>query len=134
MLIEVLLLGVLLYVILEYNGSISTNKFIVDNSDIFKKLKEKDFDFYVKAKYGDAIDVEKIFNIRLRNGLMVIVLMLFLFITDLNYANILFSIIAGYGVFKLSYMSLKKHYKLHLHKIDLMLPYYLKNLEIFEKN
>lgn len=130
MLIEVLILGVLLYAILEYNGSISTNKFIIDNNDIFIKLKEKDYDFFVKARYGDAIDVEKLFNIRLRNGMIVILVMLFLFITDLNFANILFCILAGYGVFKLSYMSLKKYYKSHLHKIDLMLPYYLKNLEI----
>lgn len=130
MYIEVLILGVLFYVILEYNGSISTNKFIVDNADIFVKLKEKDYDFFAKARYGDAIDVEKLFNVRLRNGLIVILIMIFLFITDLNYANILLSVIAGFGVFKLSYMQLKRHYKTHLHKIDLMLPYYLKNLEI----
>ena len=58
MMIEVMILGILLYVILEYNGSISTNKFIIDNQDIFKKLKEKDYDFYAKARYGDSIDVE----------------------------------------------------------------------------
>lgn len=130
MLIEVLILGVLLYIILEYNGSISTNKFIIDNSDIFIKLKEKDYEFYAKAKYGDTIDVDKLFNVRLRNGLLVIIVMIFLFITDLNYANILFCIIVGYGMFKLSYIQLKKYYNAHLHKIDLMLPYYLKNLEI----
>jgi hypothetical protein len=128
--LEILILGVLIYIILEYNGSISTNKFVMDNSDLFKKLKEKDFEFYAKAKYGDSVDVEKLFNVRLRNGLLVILMMVFLFITDLNYANILFCLIAGYGVFKLSYLQLKKYYKSHLHKIDLMLPYYLKNLEI----
>ncbi len=130
MLIEVLILGVLLYIILEYNGSISTNKFIVDNSDVFKKLKEKDYEFYAKAKYGDAIDVEKLFNVRLRNGLLVILLLVFLNITNLNYTTILLCMLAGYGVFKLSYIQLKNYYKAHLHKIDLMLPYYLKNLEI----
>ncbi|NLL02302.1 MAG: hypothetical protein GX265_04710 [Mollicutes bacterium] len=130
MMLEILILGVLIYIILEYNGSISTNKFVMDNSDLFKKLKEKDFEFYAKAKYGDSVDVEKLFNVRLRNGLLVILMMVFLFITDLNYANILFCLIAGYGVFKLSYLQLKKYYKSHLHKIDLMLPYYLKNLEI----
>lgn len=130
MLIEVMLLGIILYAILEYNGSISTNKFIVDNEDIFKKLKEKDFDFYAKAKYGDSIDIEKLFNVRLRNGLFVVFLLIFVFITDLNYVNILFALIAGYGMFKLSYLQLKKYYKAHLHTIDLMLPYYLKNLEI----
>ncbi len=130
MLVEVLILGVLLYIVLEYNGSISSNKFIMDNTDIFMKLKEKDYDFFAKAKYGDSIDVDKLFNTRLRNGLLVILVMMFVFITDLNFTNILFSIIAGYAVFKLSYQSLKKYYKTHLHKIDTMLPHYLKNLEI----
>ena len=36
MLIEVLILGILLYIILEYNGSISTNKFLIDNKIYFK--------------------------------------------------------------------------------------------------
>ena len=130
MLIEVIILGVLLYIILEYNGSISTNKFIVDNQDLFKKLKEKDYDFYAKAKYGDAIDVDKLFNIRLRNGLITIFMMIFLFITNMNYINLILSLIVGYGVFKLSYLNLKKYYKSHLQEIDLMLPYYLKSLEI----
>lgn len=130
MLFEVLGLGILLYVVLEYNGSISTNKFIVDNKDIFVKLKESDFEFYARARYGDAIDTEKLFNIRLRNGLIVIFLSVFMFITSLNYAKIILSFIAGFGMFKLSYMQLKKYYKTHLHKIDIMLPYFLKNLEI----
>lgn len=130
MLIEALILGVILYVILEYNGSISTNKFIVDNRDLFNKLREKDFDFYAKARYGDSIDVEKLFNVRLRNGLLVVFLMIFMFVADLSYINIIFSLLCGYGVYKLSYIQLKNYYKSHLHEIDLMLPYYLKNLEI----
>lgn len=48
MMIEVMILGILLYVILEYNGSISTNKFIIDNQDIFKKLKKKTMIFMQK--------------------------------------------------------------------------------------
>ena len=130
MMIEVMLLGVILYIILEYNGSISTNKFIIDNEDLFKKLKEKDFDFYAKAKYGDSVDVELLFNSRLKNGLLVIFLLIFAFITDLTYVKILFSLIAGYGAYKLNYFKLRKYYKTHLHEIDIMLPYYLKNLEI----
>ena len=95
MMIEVMLLGVSLYIILEYNGSISTNKFIIDNEDLFKKLKEKDFDFYAKAKYGDSVDVELLFNSRLKNGLLVIFLLIFAFITDLTYVKILFSLIVS---------------------------------------
>ena len=130
MLIEVMILGILLYVILEYNGSISTNKFIMDNQDIFKKLKEKDYDFYAKARYGDSIDVEALFNARLKNGLIVIFLLIFAFISKLSYVNCIFAVIVGYGVYKLNYLKLRKYYKTHLHEIDIMLPYYLKNLEI----
>jgi len=124
MLIEVVILGVLLFIILQYN------KFVHDNQDIFMKIKESDYDFYAKAKYGVSIDVQKLFNIRLRNGIITIFVMIFIFIADLSYLNILFSLIAGYGVYKFNYLQLKKYYKSHLHEIDVMLPYYLKNLEI----
>ena len=130
MMIEVMVLGVILYIILEYNGSISTNKFIVDNEDLFKKLKEKEYDFYAKAKFGDSVDVEQLFNARLKNGLLVMFLLIFAFIADLSYIKILLSILAGYLTYKLNYFTLRRYYKTHLHEIDIMLPYYLKNLEI----
>lgn len=47
--------------------------------------------------------------------------------------NILFIIVAFIGaffVYKIQYNQLKGFYKKHLYKIDLMLPYYLKSLEI----
>ncbi len=130
MLLEVIILGVILFVLLQYNGTISTSKFINDNQDVFMKIKESDFDFYAKARYGDSIDVQKLFNVRLRNGMLTIFICIFLFIGDLTYLNVLFSLIAGFLVYKLNYNSLKRYYKKHLHTIDLMLPYYLKNLEI----
>ena len=43
-------------------------------------------------------------------------------------------IVLGYLVFKMPYMSLKSFYKRYMHQIDLMLPYYLKNLEILCQN
>ena len=128
MLIEVLILGVLLYVILEYNGSISTNKFLNDNKDIFIKMKEKDYDFYLKAKYGDAVDIQSIYNARLRNGMLVMFLLILFFIADLSYIKVIITLIAAYGVFKLPYFQIKRYYKAHLSQIDMMLPYYLKSL------
>ena len=38
--------------------------------------------------------------------------------------------IVGFVAFKYPYMRLKKYYKNHLYEIDIMLPYYLKGLEI----
>ena len=95
MLIEVLIIGVLLYVILEYNGSISTNKFLNDNKDIFIKMKEKDYDFYLKAKYGDAVDIQSIYNARLRNGMLVMFLLILFFISDLSYIKFIITLIAA---------------------------------------
>ena len=130
MLIEVLIIGVLLYVILEYNGSISTNKFLNDNKDIFIKMKEKDYDFYLKAKYEDDVDIQSIYNARLRNGMLVMFLLILFFIADLSYIKVIITLIAAYGVFKLPYFQIKRYYKAHLSQIDMMLPYYLKSLEI----
>ena len=61
---------------------------------------------------------------------IVIVVFLFIFLTELSAINIVLSIFVGYLVFKSNYTSLKKYYKKHLHDIDIMLPYYLKGLEI----
>ena len=44
--------------------------------------------------------------------------------------NIVLSIVVGYFAYKMDYNNLKKYYKKHLHDIDVMLPYYLKGLEI----
>ncbi len=127
---EILILGIIIFFLLNYSGRISSRRFIEDNQDVFLKLKEEDYDFYVQAKYGDQVDPNILFNTRIRNGLIVIAAFLFLFLTGLDYVKILFSLLAGFLVFKLDYLNLRTYYKKHLHDIDLMLPYYLKNLEI----
>jgi hypothetical protein len=71
-----------------------------------------------------------LFNKRIRNGLIVIVVLIFCFISKLNYVTVLFSILGGFVVFKLDYLNIKNYYKRHLHEIDAMLPHYLKTLEI----
>ena len=55
---------------------------------------------------------------------------MFLFLDSLNLLNIVLAFLIGFLVFKLPYQALKKYYKQHLHEIDIMLPYYLKSLEI----
>ena len=40
------------------------------------------------------------------------------------------SAVVAFVVFKAPYTQLKNYYKQHLHEIDVMLPYYLKSLEI----
>ncbi len=115
---------------MSFSGRVDTNRFIDDNQTYFSKLKEDDFDFYCRAKYGDEVDTDKLFSARLRNGLVAIVIMFFIFLNKLSYVNILFTIIVGFLVYKLNYINLKSYYKKHLHEINLLLPYYLKSLEI----
>ncbi len=130
MAVEIVIIGIIILFVMSYTGRINTNKFIADNEVYFKKLKEEDWDFYVKAKYGDGVNGDVLFNKRIRNGLIVMVVLMFCFISKLNYVTILFSILGGVLIFKLDYFNIRKYYKRHLHEIDAMLPHYLKSLEI----
>lgn len=130
MYLEILIFGIIIFFLFAYSGRIDTNKFIADNQGNLSKLKEEDWDFYVKAKYGDKVDPNVLFNKRLRNGLIAIVLVLFFFISELNYIYIICAILAGFAIFKMDYMNIRSYYKKHLHEIDILLPYYLKGLEI----
>ena len=127
---EIVIVAVIIFVVLTTNGFINPNKFIQDNSDIFHKLKEEDYDFLVKAKYGDGLDPDVLFQKRIKNGLLIIVLLIFIMLKDLSLVKIVLSVIAGFVMFKMDYSNLKSYYKKHLVKIDAMLPYYLKGLEI----
>lgn len=127
---EIAIIGVLIVVMLLSRGMIDGNQFIKDNEKAFNLLKEDDYDFLVAAKYGDAIDPNILFEKRVKNGLLVLVLLFVIFISSLNFVNIIACFAAGFLVFKSGYSNLKSYYKKHLHEIDLLLPYYLKSLEI----
>ena len=127
---EVIIVGAIIIGVLLYNNTINGKKFIKDNEIIFEQLKEDDYDFLVAAKYGDKVDPKLLFNKRIKMAFITIVVFLFMFLTELSAINIVLSIFVGYLVFKSNYNSLKKYYKKHLHDIDVMLPYYLKGLEI----
>ena len=127
---ELIIFAVIMLFLFNYSGKINMNKFFQDNNDYFMKLKESDWDFLVKAKYGENADPDLLFNKRLRNALIAIVAVICFFISELNYIYILVSLFIGIGVFKMDYMNIKKYYKTYMHQIDILLPYYLKSLEI----
>ena len=130
MYIEIIIFGAILFLLFNYSGRIKANRFIEDNKEYFKKLKEEDYDFLVKAKYGDGVDPDYIFTKRIRNAFIVFILSTLIFIGSLSLAKIVISLTISIFVFKSGYSSLKKYYKQHLHIIDSLLPYYLKGLEI----
>ena len=127
---EVIIVGAILVGVLLYNKTIDGKRFIKDNEVIFEHLKESDYDFLVAAKYGDKVDPVALYNKRIKMAFITIVIFLFIFLADLSAINIVLSLLIGYVVFKSNYNSLRTYYKKHLHEIDVMLPYYLKGLEI----
>jgi len=128
--LEIIIIAIIIFVVMTYNGQLSFGQLIDDNFHLFRKLKEDDWDFYVKAKYGNNVNSDKIFIKRVRNGLLVIILVLFFFIKDLDALKILIACVIGFLAFKLDYFNMKSYYKRHIFYIDSMLPHYLKSIEI----
>ena len=114
--IEIIIVAVIVFGIMTITGQISINQLISDNQLLFLKLKEKDWDFLVRAKYGDNI--------------IVMTIAFAIFIKDLNAVKVLLIFVLGIFIFKTSYNDIKKYYQRHMADIDSMLPHYLKNLEI----
>lgn len=131
---EILLIGVILIYILQRNNKVDTGKFIRDNGNWLRKFKESDYDFLVMSKYGESVDPDVLFDKRIQNAFLVSVVLLFMFITELSFINVLAAILIGFFVFKSGYSSLKSYYKAHLHEINLQLPYFLKNLEVLAQH
>ncbi len=127
---EIIVIGIIAFIVLTANGYVKPNKFIQDNQDIFMKLKEEDYDFLVRAKYGEGLDSDVLYQKRIKNGLIVIILLIFIMLSNLTLVKVVLACVGGYGMFKLDYINLKNFYKAHLLQIDSMLPYYLKGLEI----
>ena len=105
-----ILVAIIFFVIFQVNKKLDTRKFITDTEPYLRFLMEDDYKFLLSVKYGDNYDLEKCFSGRIRDGLIVIA--------------------AWFLAFKLPYIQLKSYYKANLHRINLMLPYFLKSLEI----
>ena len=127
---EIIIVCGLIVFICFYNKTIDGKKFIADNEKFFQLLREKDYDFLVFSKYGDDADCDELFKKRVMNGLLFGLLFFMIFLSNLSLINVVLTLLIAFGVFKLPYMQLKNFYKAHLHEIDLLLPYYLKGLEI----
>ncbi len=132
--IEVLLIVIILIFGLVYSGTVSTKQFLDEDNGLFLGLKESDYDFYCHAKYGDDINVNKLFMMRIRNAFYGTLAILALCVSNLSFVVIVVILVVGYFIFKLPYMSLKTYYKKYMDQVDLLLPYFLKNLEILAQN
>ena len=131
MYIEMLLIAVIVFYIFIVNKKISATGMFGSDSRLTGILKEKDYDFLLIAKYGDRVyDPNEVFMKRVRDGVLVTIALVFLFLSQLNYLTVIAALVVGFLVFKSQYLSLKKWYRQHLNYIDSLLPYYLKTLEV----
>ncbi len=132
--IEIIAVGLILLFVFVYVGAFDFGKFVDDNKALFSKLKEDDYDFYLISKYGDNVDLVAKFESRVKTGIITFIAGLIIAISsssDINFAVKLVIVIAlTYLLYKDDYSKVKRFYKVHLHEINLKLPYYLKSLEI----
>src|SRR5574344_67616 len=125
-----IIIGVLTIFIMYYNKRLNFNKFINETTPYFRFLMEDDYKFLLTIKYGSDVDVDQLFSGRVRNGLIAGVALVFLFLSDFKFVYAIVAVAAAYLVYKFPYTQLKNYYNANLHTINLMLPYYLKSLEI----
>ena len=131
MYIEMLIIAVIVFYIFIVNKKISTTGMFGADSKLTNILKEKDYDFLLIAKYGDRVyDPNEVFMKRVRNGVLVTIALIFLFLSQLSYLSVIAAVVVGFLVFKSQYLSLRRWYKQHLNYIDSLLPYYLKTIEV----
>ena len=126
-------IGVIIIFVFEYNNIIDSRKFIQDTEPYFHFLMEDDYKFLLNIRYGGQIDddaVYELFSKRIRNALIVSVILFVFLLNKMSFVYLLVIAIVAVIVFKSDYTKLKGFYKSNLHQINLMLPYYLKSLEI----
>jgi hypothetical protein len=133
---EILIVGAIILYIFFYNNTIDKEKFIADNEKYLEIIKEEDYTFLLYAKYGDDINPDQIYMKRCTQSIMIFLIVLVLSIGGAATGgqnivlNMVFAAVIAVLYFKSQYFSLRSFYKRHLHEIDIMLPYYLKSLEI----
>lgn len=128
--IEIIIIAIIVFTIMSVTGQINLNQMVSDNQALFMRLKESDWDFFVRAKYGNGTNPDTLFNRRIRNALIAMIIAFLFMINDLNSVKVLVVFVIGLVVFKYPYSDIKKYYTRHLNEIDEMLPHYLKSLEI----
>lgn len=120
--------------ILTYSGAISSKKLYEDNKVLFSLLKEKDYDFLIKARYGSSVLPDMMFEKRIKQTMIWFAVILAILLFNFTWINLIVGAVVLIVVYKNQYSTLKGHYKKHLTEIDQTLPYYLKSIEILAQH
>ena len=130
----ILIVAGLVVFVLVYTKTVDGNQFLQENDMYVQMLKEKDWDFYVSAKYGDRVNADELFNKRIRDTFFISAIIILIMMTNFSFINLVFMMVMIFAIFKMPYQNLRSYYKRYMSKIDQMLPYYLKGLEILCQN
>src|SRR5690625_3474240 len=98
--IEIIIAGLLLFFLLSYTGKISGNQFLKDNSNFFKAVKELDYNFLVRSKYGDTVDAEQLFEKRIKITIITILLATVFLSTNFTFVNLVAAVLVVIVVYK----------------------------------
>lgn len=131
---EFAIVALIVLFVLSYSGAINTKKLYEDNKQFFAYLKEKDYDFLVKAKYGGDVEPDVLFEKRIKQLITGAVIVFAILLFNFSWINLIIGIIIIIVLYKNQYSNLKSHYKKHLTEIDQTLPYYLKSIEILAQH
>ena len=120
--------------VLSYRGALSTKKIYEDNKKFFVMLKEKDYDFLVKARYGGESDPDVYFEKRIQSTIKYIAVVFAFLLFNFTWINLIIGLGIVFVLYKNQYSNLKSFYKKNLLTIDQNLPYYLKSIEILAQH
>ncbi len=131
---ELILISAIMLFVITYTKMVDIQEMFTKNEKVISALKEKDYDFYAMAKYGGDVNISALFNKRIRNTGFVLIIALVFLLFNFTWINLIVSCLLIGFVYKSDYTNLKSYYKKHLQKIDQLLPYYLKSIEILAQH
>ncbi len=131
---ELIIIAAIVLFVVTYTKMVDVEELFTKNEKVVSVLKEKDYDFYAMAKYGGDVDINQLFNKRIKNTGYIIIVGLLVLLFNFTVVNLIaISLIVGFA-YKSDYTNLKSYYKKHLQQIDQLLPYYLKSIEILAQH
>ena len=93
--VEIFIFGLIIVFLLVYTNVIDKDKFLADNEQYFKMLKEDDYEFLVYARYGDSVDVEILFRRRVMYAIIAWFAILIIFLNNLSLIYICISLVGS---------------------------------------
>ena len=131
---ELIIISAIVLFVVSYTKMVDFQELFTKNEKFIAVFKEKDYDFYAMAKYGGDVDVKALYNKRIKNTGVIIIVGLIFLLFFFSWINMIVICLLIGLVYKSDYMNLKSYYKKHLQQIDQLLPYYLKSIEILAQH